>query len=142
MVSIRKIIIDDLKEVLEIENLSFNDPWTKKMFEEEIKNGDFYVVVENERILGYLGFTMVCNEASLVNFAIHPSYRRKGIGTKILRYLINIAKEKKGKKIFLEVRKSNISAISFYKKHKFREVGIRKGYYGTDEDAIIMACEL
>ncbi len=141
-VFIHKLTTKDLKEVLDIENLSFKDPWTRKMFLKGLKNGDFYVAKEGERVIGYAGFTYALDEVSLVNLAIHPDYRRKGIGTRLLKHLMSMARTKNGKKIFLEVRKSNISAISFYHKHKFIEVGIRKNYYDGNEDAIIMACKL
>lgn len=141
-VSICKLETEDLKWVLEIENSSFKDPWTKGMFEEEIKNGDFYVVKEGDKIIGYGGFTKAMNEASLVNLAISQDYRRKGIATKLLEHLIKIAKEKKVERMFLEVRRENIGAISFYCKNGFKETGIRKDYYGKGEDAIIMSRKL
>lgn len=137
-VSIHRIKKGDLKDVLEIENLSFNDPWTEEMFEDEIKDGNFYVVKDGQKIIGYGGFTFVLDEASLVNLAISLNYRRCGIGTKLLKHIIKMAKEKDGKSIFLEVRRSNIAAISFYHKNGFIEIGIRKGYYENEEDAIIM----
>lgn len=141
-VSIRKLEMEDLKWVLEIENSSFKDPWTKGMFEEEIKNGDFYVVKEGEKIIGYGGFTKAMDEVSLVNLAISQDYRRKGIATKLLEHLIKMAKEKNIEKMFLEVRRKNIPAISFYHKNGFTERGIRRGYYEDREDAIIMGRKL
>lgn len=141
-VSIRKLEIEDLKWVLEIENSSFKDPWTKGMFEEEIKNGDFYVIKEGEKNIGYGGFTKAMDEVSLVNLAISQDYRRKGIATKLLSHLIKMAKEKNVEKMFLEVRRKNIPAISFYHKNGFIERGIRRGYYEDREDAIIMGREL
>ncbi|MEW6006964.1 MAG: ribosomal protein S18-alanine N-acetyltransferase [bacterium] len=141
-VSIHKLTHNDLKKVLEIENLSFKDPWTKGMFEEEMKNGNFYVAKEGEKIIGYGGFSIVEDEVSLVNLAIHPLSRRRGIGSLLLLHLMEMAKVKKGKMMFLEVRRSNISAISFYHKHNFKETGVRKGYYEDREDAIVMACKL
>ncbi|MEW6102902.1 MAG: ribosomal protein S18-alanine N-acetyltransferase [bacterium] len=133
---------NDLKEVLEIENLSFEDPWTKGMFEEEMKNGSFYVAKENGKIIGYGGFSIAEDEVSLVNLAIHPLYRKKGIGSFLLGLIIKIAREEGGKKMFLEVRRKNLGAISFYKKQGFIETGIRKSYYDGGEDAIIMSCKL
>jgi len=141
-VSIHSFKMEDINGVLEIESLSFNDPWTKRMFEEEIKNGNFYVVKEGERLIGYGGFVIVMDEGNLVNLAIHPLYRRRGIGTRLLRFLMDRAKGKGVKKIFLEVRRKNIPAISFYLKNGFLKIGERKGYYNNGEDAIIMVCHL
>lgn len=137
-VSIHRLAPQDLKWVLEIENLSFNDPWTKEMFEGEIKNNDFYVVKDGEKIIGYGGFSMVLSDAFLLNLAVSPPYRRKGIGGFLLGHLITRAKEKNSKTMSLEVRRSNISAREFYYKHGFREKGIRKDYYKKGEDAVIM----
>lgn len=141
-VSIHRLEIKDLKGVLEIENLSFDDPWTKEMFKEEMKNGDFYVVKKGKKVIGYGGFSVVLEDVFLVNLAISPPYRRKHIGTHLLAYLIKMSKEKNGKRMLLEVKRSNTSARAFYHKNGFVEIGIRKDYYKKGEDAIIMERKL
>lgn len=136
-VSIHRLKKEDLKDILEIEKISFDDPWTASMFED----GNFYVVKEDGKLIGYGGFVFVLDEASLVNFAISPNYRRCGIGTKLLKHIIKMAK-KHSKRMVLEVKRKNIGALSFYRKNGFIEIGIRKGYYGNGQDAIIMEKKL
>ncbi len=133
---------EDISQVLKIENLSFLDPWTQRMYLAEIKErDDSYFVVSKlgTHIIGYGGFWLVVDEAHLVNIAIHPDFRRQGIGTQIMRYLLNLAKELGAKRATLEVRESNLIAQNFYAKFGFIPCALRKKYYpDTQENAIIM----
>jgi ribosomal-protein-alanine N-acetyltransferase len=133
---------EDINEVLEIENLSFLDPWTRRMYLSEVreKEASFFVVAKLEnRIIGYGGFWLIVDEAHLVNLAVHPDCRRQGIGTQIMRYLLNLAKQLGAKRATLEVRASNKIAQKFYAKFGFVTIALRKKYYpDTKEDAVIM----
>jgi ribosomal-protein-alanine N-acetyltransferase len=95
-----------------------------------------------DKLVGYGGFWLIFEEAHLVNFAIHPSYRRKSFGKQLLSALLRLAISKGANKATLEVRSTNKTAQNFYSKFGFIPVAIRKNYYNdTGEDAIIMVNE-
>ncbi|MFC1501458.1 ribosomal protein S18-alanine N-acetyltransferase [Elusimicrobiota bacterium] len=140
---IEKLEKKHINAVLEIEQLSFADPWNKGMFEKEIKLGvsNFFIFELQDKIIGYGGFWDFSDEADIVNLAVHPDYRSKGVGKKILNYLLSVLNEKKVKKVFLEVRNSNENAKKLYGFAGFEKVGMRPKYY-CNEDAVLMAKNL
>lgn len=133
---------EDIDQVLEIENLSFLDPWTRRMYLSEIreKSDSYFITAKlGEKIIGYGGFWLVVDEMHLVNIAVHPNFRRQGVGTQIMKYLLNLAKQLGAKRATLEVRVSNVAAQKFYAKFGFIAVALRKKYYSNNkEDALIM----
>lgn len=139
---------DDIPSVLEIENVSFQNPWRASTFSGEIANRGIsypYVIVHRifERIIGYIIYWKVQEEVQISNFAIHPDFRGKGIGETVMRRVIKAIQRDGGVYIFLEVRPSNLAARSIYKKLGFQVLGTRKGYYHTPvEDALIMGRSL
>jgi ribosomal-protein-alanine N-acetyltransferase len=99
----------------------------------------FYVATLMDVIVGYGGFWLVSDEVHLVNLCVDKPYRRCGIATTLLRFLLSRGAEKGARYSTLEVRSSNTPAINLYRSFGFREVAIRKGYYtDTGEDAIVM----
>ena len=92
---------------------------------------------ENDISLGFLEYSLIYDRIEIDNFFVEESSRRRGIGTKLLAYLISISIELHAINITLEVRVSNTKAINLYKKFGFHEVALRKYYYG-DEDGILM----
>ncbi|MBL7170664.1 MAG: ribosomal protein S18-alanine N-acetyltransferase [Candidatus Omnitrophica bacterium] len=126
---------------MEIEKASFPTPWTMGMFMEELSRKDFafFIIARlKDGIAGYGGFWLVLDEAHLGNLAVTPRLRRRGIGERILKELIEMAKSKGVNLMTLEVRESNEKARALYEKIKFRLVAIRKGYYSdTKEDAYL-----
>ena len=139
--SFEKMTKEDLGEVLGIARRSFSHPWTKEMFENELLKNPFsdqIVVKVNGKIAGYLFLMSLFDECHVMDFAVHPDLRRKGIGGKIMSYLIEKMILKKIKVILLEVRKSNASALSLYQKAGFINIAVRKDYYSNPkEDAMI-----
>jgi [ribosomal protein S18]-alanine N-acetyltransferase len=129
-----------LGAILEIENQSFLKPWSRGMFERELSLpiSNFYTVYLGEAIIGYGGFWRVEDEAHLVNLAVHPKYRTKGYGRKILDFLTAVMAKQGLKKILLEVRKSNHMALGLYGSCGFKAVGLREKYYDNSEDALLM----
>jgi len=131
----------DIEEVMEIEKASFPTPWTMGMFMEELSRKDFpfFIIARlKDGIAGYGGFWLVLDEAHLGNLAVTPRLRRRGIGERILKELIEMAKSKGVNLMTLEVRESNEKARALYEKMKFKLVAIRKGYYSdTKEDAYL-----
>lgn len=140
---IKTVKLKDIEKVLEIEKLSFQDPWTKSMFIPflEGKYSYFFVVKKSFsfQILGYIIFDIIFDEMHILNLAVHLEHRKKNIGKFILKHSLNFALAKKIKKIFLEVRASNYIAQKLYKKFGFIEISKRKQYYSNKEDAIVMS---
>ncbi len=134
--------IEHINDIMIIERLSFAIPWSKKSFVEEISNNKFahYIcAVTHNNTLGYAGMWKIFDEGHITNFAVHPEYRRAGIGSKMMDALIGKANVMGIKSMTLEVRENNKGAISLYTGYGFREVGIRKNYYvNNGENAIIM----
>jgi ribosomal-protein-alanine N-acetyltransferase len=134
----------DLVYVLEIENFSFSNPWRLSTFVGEINNYPIsipYVVVfrPDERVIGYIILWFIQEKVQISNFAIHPEFRRLGVGEAVLRYILAKIKREGARKVFLEVRPSNRAALSLYERMGFQILGVRKGYYRSPvEDALIM----
>lgn len=141
---IKKMGLEDLEELYEIEKKSYISPWPISTFYNEINNKfSHYIVLKvDNKILGYAGINCVIQESHITNLATHPEFRRRGLGEKLLICLIYDTISLGARWITLEVRVSNTPAIMLYKKYNFREAGIRRGYYlDTKEDAIIMWSE-
>lgn len=93
--------------------------------------------IEDNKVIGILKYSLIYDRIEIDNIEVLPEYRGKGIGTKLMSYLISLAIENRVINITLEVRISNDIARHLYKKFGFREVALRKFYYG-DEDGILM----
>ncbi len=142
---IRSMELEDLDEVLEVEKSCFKIPWTRLMFEDELINSNayYYVIEVDKRIVGYVGFWKIIDEAHITNVAIHNDYRRLGYGRALINALLNKAKELEIIAVTLEVRVSNLAAISLYERFGFVSSGVRRGYYSdNNEDALIMWLKL
>jgi ribosomal-protein-alanine N-acetyltransferase len=139
---IRPITSADIDAVWDIEKMCFSVPWSRQSFVLEVEKNRCarYVVAEHSgAVVGYGGMWLIVDEAHITNIAVHPLFRRKGIGEAILKALVTEAHRMGIDRMTLEVRASNIAAQSLYKKLGFVEVGVRKGYYSdNNEDAIIM----
>ena len=134
---------EDIQGIFEISNLSFKLPWSMESIKSEIDNPlAKYIVakdMESNKILGFIGIWIILGEGDITNIAVHPEFRKLGIGEKLLSSMIELCDSLNCNIINLEVRSSNLPAISLYKKLNFLEVGLRKGYYEDNkEDAILM----
>jgi ribosomal-protein-alanine N-acetyltransferase len=145
---LRRMAEKDLPFVMEIETLSYPNPWHLSSFKGEIENRPIsnpYVIVYKplEKLIGYVIYWHIRNEVQISNIAISPEYRGRGVGERALRWVINDIREKGVEFIFLEVRPSNLPARYLYKKMGFAMLGLRKGYYrNPSEDAIVMGLSL
>lgn len=141
-VRILPLTMERIDEVLEIEKLSFTDPWSREMFRSELEvGGGTYarMGVREGRLVGYLLAVLIEDEAHLGNLAVHPSERRSGVGQRLLDDLLGTARGSGITRITLEVRKSNENARKFYFRNDFIDVAMRKNYYrNPHEDAIVM----
>ena len=141
--TVRRATIEDAKEIFAIEMECFSVPWSLDSIETELLNEDkklYYVVEDANGVVGYAGAWLVYDEGQITNIAIRPSARRQGFGAKLTSALIEECFKRGMHEIFLEVRISNLSALSLYRKLGFTVKGMRKNYYSeTKEDAYIMS---
>ena len=130
--------------IAELEKMCFRDPWSANSIASELHNplSDWFVAVDNGTVCGYVGSQSVLDGADMMNIAVHPDYRKQGLGYALIERLIAALKEKNVISLCLEVRVSNESAIGLYSKMGFAVVGKRPGYYRNPrEDAYIMRKE-
>ena len=133
----------DLEAVLEVSSLSLKESWSKESFKKELFNplAKYLVAKENNKVIGFAGVWTIVDEGHITNIAVHPKFRKRGIGNILLSSLIEHCKNWGCNSLTLEVRASNTPAQNLYKKYNFKEEGIRKKYYkDNNEDAIIMWC--
>ena len=138
---VRKMQPEDLLQVCEIEKDNFSLPWSEKSFLESMERNDtvFLVALNGEEVAGYLGCYCVAGEGEITNVAVKSSYRRQGIGGKLLETLYKEAKALHTQEFFLEVRESNEAAIGLYSRQGFVKEGVRKNFYEKPvENAVIM----
>lgn len=131
--------------VAEIEKLCFNDPWSENAIAGELQNNLslWLVAIEHGVVAGYVGSQTVLGWTDMMNIAVHPDFRRKGIGEALVTELIHQLMEAGNECLTLEVRVSNTPAQSMYTKLGFVEVGRRPRYYHNPrEDALILRREL
>lgn len=136
---ITKIKSGDAKELSVLDAECFSVPWSEQSFLEESKNplSTYFVARENDKIIGYAGVWIVQDEGQITNIAVLPDFRKKGVASGLLAEILKATAD--CAQIVLEVRKSNIPAISLYEKYGFCIAGERKNFYHSPiEDAIIM----
>lgn len=143
---IEKMRFEDIKDVVEIENEAFSyEPWKEKNFIDELNNeelSEMFVVKENDELIGYAGLWYMFENCDLITLAVKDSCRSKGVGKKLLKFLIDRAKEKGCEFMHLEVKVDNTNAIMLYKKCGFDIVRTRKSYYSDGTDAYDMIANL
>lgn len=131
----------DLQEVLKIENECFEDPWSETYYALSLKRPrsyeHFYVARRENTIVGYIVFSILHEEAHILNLAVPVAYRRQGIGKHLLASALKMIRAYDGREVFLEVAVSNLSAQYLYRQFGFRICGIRKNYYGRYKDAYV-----
>ena len=136
---------EDLPFVQLIEGASFTTPWPPHAYRQELESNrlaHYLVALIGERVVGYGGIWLMVDEAHITTFAVHPSFRRRRIGERMLIALLDLAVDRGAREATLEVRLSNLAARRLYEKYGFRPVGIRPRYYSDNqEDALIMTTE-
>jgi N6-L-threonylcarbamoyladenine synthase len=138
---VRQMGVTDLPAVMAIERQSFSLPWTREMFEEELKQPlSWQEVAETERgeVAGFLVGRKYPDAWHLMDLAVAPWARRRGAATRLLSIFLQAA-DQAARPVFLEVRPRNADALTLYKRWGFTAVGTRKRYYSdTGEDALVM----
>ncbi len=130
-----------LDEVAAIENDCFSHPWSRRSLESELQNetSRFLVAVEDGKVIGYIGMSAVIDEGYLFNAAVDSHYRKKGVGSALVRELVTWCQKHDFAFLTLEVRESNAPAIALYSRFGFVRVGERKNYYSDPaENALLM----
>jgi ribosomal-protein-alanine N-acetyltransferase len=144
MIEVVAMTSEHLDAIMDIEKECFAIPWTRKSMEGELERVSkglayYYVGLVDGQVAGYGGMWHVVTEGHITNIAIAERFRRKGVADAIVTRMMKTAEEKDMLGVTLEVRVSNIPAISLYKKHGFGMEGLRKEYYDDNkEDAYIM----
>lgn len=126
--------------VAQLEKQCFSLPWSVQSIESELYNplSVWLVAVEDGQVVGYVGSQAVIDEADMMNIAVLPEYRGHGIAAALIGALTDTLRERGVTALSLEVRASNLAAISLYRKLGFTQVGRRKNYYEKPkEDAEI-----
>ena len=127
--------------IARLEKQCFSDPWSEKSIatELECRLSCWLVAVEADTVIGYVGSQTVIDESDMMNLAVHPDHRRKGVAEALVDALCAALRQKGSKALTLEVRVSNKPAISLYEKLGFGQVGRRPNYYRNPrEDALIL----
>lgn len=139
---IRRMCQEDAEAVAVLEKMNFSVPWSKQSIREAAAREDnIYVVAEEDgEILGYAGAWGVFGEADITNVCVRTESRKKGIGTKLMHFLMEEGKKRNIRTFFLEVRESNAAAILLYEKIGFQKVGVRRNFYEKPvENGIVMS---
>ena len=145
---LREMRLEDVHRVAAIDQISFPTPWSETTYRQELRENPaahLYVAEEakdhsNQReVVGFVGFWFIVDEAHISTIAVHPDWRRIGLGRLILGYALQKAKTLGADLVTLEVRESNHAAIALYRDFGFELRGRRRGYYrDNDEDALVM----
>ena len=130
--------------IAQLEKQCFSDPWSENSVASELNNplSLWLVALDGATVAGYVGSQSVLDGADMMNIAVHPDYRRRGIARELVTGLADALAEKGVKSLALEVRQSNAPAIALYEQLGFQQVGLRPNYYRNPrENALIMRKE-
>jgi [ribosomal protein S18]-alanine N-acetyltransferase len=144
-VELRRLLLDDLDAIDEIEQRSYPTPWSRSMFAGELSKptsiclGAFEADGESGALVGYLIVSRYVDAWHVMNIAVDPSHRGRGVATMLLERLFELTAGDARRGYTLEVRVSNTTAIGLYERLGFTARGLRRGYYTDNrEDALIM----
>ena len=141
MIEIKTMTEAHVPQIAEMEKLCFSDPWSEKSVASELNNrlSLWLVALDGDTVAGYVGSQSVLDEADMMNIAVHPDYRRQGIGRDLVLALAEALQKKGIRGLMLEVRQSNAPAIALYEQLGFQQVGLRPNYYrNPKENALIL----
>ena len=131
---------DDVRDLMELEGLCFDYHWTEEQFLLGLKSRAFKVlgVRVDGRLAGYMAFSLIEDEMEVLNLAVHPDFRRQGLGEMLLARSFEVCTANGIAKSFLDVKISNEPALALYRKFGYKKIGVRKRYYpDTKEDALL-----
>lgn len=144
--TVREMAHDDLAMVSDIERRSYEFPWSHDVFRDCLLAGYHSIVlVREDRVAGYGILSVAAGEAHILNLCIEPQFRSLGYGETLLDEMLFLARSASVREIFLEVRPSNETALTLYRKKGFHQIANRPAYYQADqgrEDAAVLAKKL
>lgn len=131
------------RDIAKIENACFEKSWSENLLKSQLesKNSVTFLCLAGGEAAGFITLTKAFDELQIDILAVLPKFRRMGIADRLFKAVCEFSENNGINSLTLEVRASNIPAISLYKKHGFRQVGLRKKYYGGIEDAVLMTLE-
>jgi ribosomal-protein-alanine N-acetyltransferase len=142
---IRRMKLEDVPAVHVIDMLSFSLPWSERSFRFELTENPVsrgWVAEVDGQVVAMLVLWFIVDEAHIATIAVHPDFRRQGIGEEILLQSLRAARDEGARRAFLEVRASNTAAQAMYRKYGFTIAGTRPRYYrDNNEDAFLMDLE-
>ncbi len=139
---------DDLPTVLAVERAAYPTPWSEGIFRDCLRVGYCCLVAEDDsELIGHVIMMVAAGECHVLNVCVHPRRQGRGLGRRLLRRVLALARRRDADTAFLEVRASNAAAIGLYASEGFNEIGRRRGYYPAvdgdgREDAVVMALAL
>ena len=131
-------------QIAQLEKRCFSDPWSENSIRSELTGclSLWVVALDGDTVAGYIGSQSVLGESDMMNVAVAPEYRRRGIAQALILELIRRLSQQGNRSLMLEVRASNTPAITMYRKLGFAQVGRRPNYYrNPKEDALILRKE-
>ena len=141
-VNVRRMQSGDISAVIAIETEAFSSPWTEEIYVQLIDQSRVELIVLEEEKAGIIGYAVlwcILDQGELANMAVSPEFRRNGLGTYLMASVLETARDRGVKTMYLEVRDSNETAVELYRRFGFSDVGLRKGYYqDPKEDARMM----
>lgn len=144
-VQIRWMIRRDISEILAIEQASFDFGWTEEYFLSTLCQPNYINIVaeHDNKVTGFMIYELYKNHLHIMNFAVHPNFRRRGVGRTMVEKIINKLSQRCRKKITLELRETNVQAQIFFQLQGFMAVGVlRQHYEDSGEDAYLMQYRL
>lgn len=143
MYDIAKMTLDDLNNIKDNLISDFDDFWNYSIFKSELESDSshYLVVKDNSKIIGFAGIKVTVPDCDIMNIVVKKDFRNQGIGSLLLKELINLSKSLNVKNLFLEVNERNTPAILLYNKFGFKKISTRKNYY-KDNNAIVMKLDL
>lgn len=144
--NLRPMREDDIVAVHAVEERAYEFPWTPGIFRDCLRS-DYpaWVLEEGGAVVGYVLMSVAAGEAHILNVCVAPEHQGRGLGRKLVRAILHVARGRAAERVFLEVRPSNAGAIALYHDEGFNEIGRRPRYYPARngrEDALVMAKEL
>jgi [ribosomal protein S18]-alanine N-acetyltransferase len=141
--TLRKMCLEDLPAVMEIDRQSLPRPWSEAIWREELTSpfGVYVVLEDGDAVFGHIGVKHLVDEAHIMTLAVHPERRRRGFARALVEAVLADPAFAETRRVYLEVRPSNLPARALYDSLGFVPSGVRPGYYG-DEHALLMTLHL
>lgn len=145
-ITIRPMEDFDVPAVVDVERASYQFPWSDGIFRDCLRVGYLCRVLEiSGVVMGHSILSVGAGEGHVLNLCVRESVRGRGIGRRLLDYMLDTARGAGARETFLEVRPTNAAAIRLYLAAGFEQIGIRRGYYqavGGREDAVVLRLRL